>query len=747
MMLTRHAIVGGWAVVAIVAVSLVPGWARAAPSAGADAPSAADPAVAGAVVAAVVAAGSVCLSDLEPDTLGRLFDTEPGGVVGADYQRAIALPDGRVFWTFQDAAIRLGPDEITIVHNIAVIQRDRCFEILYRGSRTAPESMFFADRTVPYVRWFWPLDAAVGDDGRVYVFAAEMEERGARYLTKTVPVGTWVAVFDPTVDAVVDELRPPNSSADLYGWSITSDEQWTYLYAQCYRQFGFDAYALVPAFDRSCASEITVARVPLGKLFDPLRYWDGSSWSADPARAAPVIETRGRRINADQFEWTGARFVSVNKEGDWWGDRILLSESMSASGPFRVYDQIVAPIKCAECNSFFAAWVPAAATRRTDGSFVITLAHNRWDGVVSAWYRPSFHRVRAPTHSPPRSTFEVRLPAGTGAAALNVAAVGPHEPGFLTVYPCDAGLPVASNVNHVAAPVVSNLVLARPDSAGRVCIYTLASTELVVDLSGTFVGGDTFRAQDRPKRVVDTRVGTGAPERRVGAGEELRFSVPTSSATAALALNVIAVDPAAPGYLTAYQCDRGRPETSNVNYVSEPVVSNLVVVPTVGGAAATDVCIYALAETDIVVDLAGSFMLGGLVPLDEAVRLLDTRDGERVPAGGTVEVGVGPGARAAVLNVVAVEPSAPGFVTVHPCDEPVPNASNINYSGVPFVSNLVIARPSAFGRVCVTSSAETDIVVDLTGTLPLTADYEPLRAPVRLVDTRIGTGVPGQLGR
>ena len=28
----------------------------------------------------------------------------------------------------------------------------------------------------------------------------------------------------------------------------------------------------------------------------------------------------GRRINANQFEWTGAGFVSVNKEGDWWGD-------------------------------------------------------------------------------------------------------------------------------------------------------------------------------------------------------------------------------------------------------------------------------------------------------------------------------------------------------------------------------------------------------------------------------------------
>lgn len=610
--------------------------------------------------------------------------------------------------------------------------------------------MLFADRTVPFVRWFWPLDASVGDDGRVYIYAAEVEERGSEYLSETVPVGTWVAVFDPTVDAVVDELRPPDSSADLYGWSITSDDTWTYLYAHCYRQFGFDDYATVSAFDRSCATDITVARVPLGKLFDPLRYWDGASWVPDPERAAPIVETRGRRINAEQFEWTGARFVSVNKEGDWWGDRILLSESSSATGPFRVYDDIAAPIKCAECNSFFATWVPAAATRRTDGSFVISLAHNRWDGVVTSLYRPSFLRVPAPTHLPPDSTLELELPAGTGAAALNVAVVGPHEPGFLTVHPCGAGRPVASNVNHVGEPVVSNLVLARPDSAGKVCIYSLASTELVVDMSGTFGAGTTFRPSDRPERVADTRVGTGVPVGRIGAGHVLRFSTPTSAETAALAFNVIAIEPTAPGYLTAYQCDRGRPETSNVNYVSEPVVSNLVVVPTVvDGDGTTDVCIYALTETDIVVDLAGAFGRDGIVPLDESVRLLDTRDagGGRLPAGGTVAVDVASSAVAAVLNVVAVEPSAPGFITVHPCDGPTPNASNINYGGVPFVSNLVIARPSPDGRVCVTSSAETDVVVDLAGILPLTADYEPLPAPERLVDTRIGTGVPGQLGR
>ena len=273
-----------------------------------------------------------------------------------------------MLWTFQDAAVRVGGDDIRIVHNIAMLQDGTCFAVMYRGTRSAPRSFFFDDRTERFERWFWPLDAAVADDGRVYVYAAEMEEQGADYLTKTVPLGTWVAVFDPSTSRVVQEVRPPDSSTDLYGWSITSDEGWTYLYAHCYRQFGFDAYAFVAAFDRSCSTDITVARVPRGKLFDPPRYWDGSNWQTDPARARPIITSADRRINANQFEWTGERFVSVNKEGDWWGDTIYLAESSSPTGPFRIYDSIIAPVKCADCNSFFATWVPAAAARRAPTS-------------------------------------------------------------------------------------------------------------------------------------------------------------------------------------------------------------------------------------------------------------------------------------------------------------------------------------------------------------------------------------------
>jgi protein involved in polysaccharide export with SLBB domain len=70
------------------------------------------------------------------------------------------------------------------------------------------------------------------------------------------------------------------------------------------------------------------------------------------------------------------------------------------------------------------------------------------------------------------------------AVMLNVTAVFPDAPGFLTVFPCESGLPKASNVNYGPGDVVPNAVLAKIGTGGKVCIYTLAGTDIVVDVNG-----------------------------------------------------------------------------------------------------------------------------------------------------------------------------------------------------------------------------------------------------------------------
>lgn len=243
-------------------------------------------------------AGEVCLAGTGPGALNRLFDTEPGGVIGADYQRAFPLPDGRVLWLFQDGAVRVGGGRIAIVHNIAMLQEDNCFDVLYGGTRADPAPFLFASATIPFERWYWALDAELGSDGRLHIFVAQMNERGDEYLTHVVPTATKVALFDPATSTVVAERAAPDGSARLHGWSITSDERWTYLYAQCYRQFGFDEYALVKAFDRACSPRITVPTRRPAPVLGRIHVAAGSrSRSGRRAHGRPSDQCRPDRVD------------------------------------------------------------------------------------------------------------------------------------------------------------------------------------------------------------------------------------------------------------------------------------------------------------------------------------------------------------------------------------------------------------------------------------------------------------------
>ena len=54
----------------------------------------------------------------------------------------------------------------------------------------------------------------------------------------------------------------------------------------------------------------------------------------------------------------------------------------------------------------------------------------------------------------------------------------------MTVFPCDSPRPLASNVNYGVGDVVPNSVFTKLSATGSVCIYTVASTHIAVDISG-----------------------------------------------------------------------------------------------------------------------------------------------------------------------------------------------------------------------------------------------------------------------
>jgi hypothetical protein len=331
------------------------------------------------------------------DLLDQFFDLGRP-MVGADYQRAYPLPDGRVLWLFQDAFLPT-PTGTTLVHNAGLLQSGDGFQLLRSGSAESPRSFLFADVTVPWRHWYWPLGGDLGLDGELHVFVAEMVEHGSSYLTSVEPMATWLVTIDSDDLTVVDQRLAPDPSASLYGWSVVSAGDHTYLYAHCYRQFGWDPIWFAPetlGHDLDCCGDVTLARVPRGDFDATPEYWDGDGWSDDPEHAVAVIPVDGRDVNPTQVAVVDGRFVAVTKVGDWWGREIVLDAAPAPEGPWTTYDRVRIEPECDRCNTYFASVVPFGA----DGSsFVVGLSCNVWGPVELdhyAHYRPMFVRVPLP---------------------------------------------------------------------------------------------------------------------------------------------------------------------------------------------------------------------------------------------------------------------------------------------------------------------------------------------------------------
>ena len=373
----------------------------------------------------------------------------------------------------------------------------------------------------------------------------------------------------------------------------------------------------------------------------------------------------------------------------------------------------------------------------------------------------------------PDGTVSV-IPSGVSAVALNITAVTPSAAGYATVWPCDVAQPDASNLNFVAGGVVANGVIAPVGPSGRVCFFSNATTHFLVDIAGWFSGGTVSPAfvGTTPLRVVDTRNAIGGPKVRIAPGGTMTVPMtglavrrPDGSATTipsdatAVAVNVTAVEPSNPGFFTVWPCGAPMPVTSNVNFTRGGAVANGVVAPLGAGGA---MCIYSDQGADVLVDVLGWFGGGaqpafvGAVPL----RLVDTRNAIGGPAGRlaassqrsvpvrgvTVTVdgvarSVPADATAVALNVTMVEAGAAGFATVWPCGTPQPDASNVNFAGGATVANGVVAPIGPDGSVCVATSADAHLLVDIAGWFNGGADSGFVgNVPRRLVDTRNSIG-------
>jgi subtilisin family serine protease len=337
------------------------------------------------------------------------------------------------------------------------------------------------------------------------------------------------------------------------------------------------------------------------------------------------------------------------------------------------------------------------------------------------------------------------VPADASAVLLNLTVTDTTAASFLTVYP-GGTRPNTSNVNFAAGGVVATHVTATVGADDRVRVFNASgAAHVIVDVAGwygpTGTGGPAtarFTPRSAPARAFDSRAaevgyaetGGGRTTKLVN-NEDVAITVAGLGGVPAdatgVVMNVTVTEPAAGGFLTVYPAGAARPLASNLNWGTAQTVANLVV-GSVGTAGQVRLFVSG-GPTHVIVDVIGWFQpnLGaGYVALDPPVRDLDTRFGNgprlgAIGAGQSYDLQVGgyygvpTDAAAVMLGVIAIAPSAAGFLTIYPAG-PRPLASNLNFTPGAVVPNAVVAGLGTGGAVSFfNSTGATSLVSDLAG--------------------------------
>jgi uncharacterized delta-60 repeat protein len=324
---------------------------------------------------------------------------------------------------------------------------------------------------------------------------------------------------------------------------------------------------------------------------------------------------------------------------------------------------------------------------------------------------------------------------GIGAATINLTVTEPEATGYITVYPCDTR-PLASNLTFVKNQTVSTAVTTAVSPTGEICVYSSAKTNLIADINAWSAPNAGYEPIS-PQRLLDTRAlspqgAISVVKKKYGADSELRVKVAGAAGLpgariGSVSLNVTVTEPENEGFLTVYPCGN-RPLASNLNFYAGQTVSTSVISKV---SVEGEVCIYSSSPTNLIADAYGWFVEGSGVTPVNPTRLVDTRATPpqgaisvtkkkygaaselRLPLNGVAELPAS-GISTVQLTVTVTNPSASGFITVHPCGT-LPLASNLNYIADQTIATAVTAQVSTDGEVCIYSNQLTDIIVDING--------------------------------
>jgi beta-lactamase class A len=306
-------------------------------------------------------------------------------------------------------------------------------------------------------------------------------------------------------------------------------------------------------------------------------------------------------------------------------------------------------------------------------------------------------------------------------AVAHLTADGARSAGYLTVFACGQPLPLASNVNYTPSGPVSNEAVVAL-AAGRMCVYSSAATDLIVDVAGVYnpTAGLRFVGASSPMRLLDTRATSPV--------------VPAGSIVTVEALSLdgwpphavfanITVDAATnAGFLVAYPSDQPVPATSTLSYSPQRAIA-------AGATVATSpdgrFSVYTSAPVAIIVDLVGVFTqnpAGRRYQAAATQRVLDTRSGVGgwqwpLGVGQTITVPLAlPAGSTAVGTLTALGATATGYITTWAGDDPRPPTSTLNVAAGDTIANLTLTRTAGDGTIAIYSQpGHHHLIYDLSG--------------------------------
>ena len=325
-------------------------------------------------------------------------------------------------------------------------------------------------------------------------------------------------------------------------------------------------------------------------------------------------------------------------------------------------------------------------------------------------------------------------------------------PGFATIYPTGAPLPLASNLNFVPGTIRPNQFTVGLGPDGQFNLLSNTGGHFVIDITGYYAppaaNGLYFHALPQPVRLLDTRPGASAfvhPDVALTAGQTLnlpgRFThnavtVPASAKALAGNATVDNTVNAPAGFATLFPGGTPLPPTSNLNFAAGTIAPNAF---TVGLGDDGSFNLYSNTGGNFVLDVSGYYddvPTGGLVfrPVAQPLRELDTRPGESasvhpnapLSASGTLSLpgsfafagAVVPTSAAALVGNATVDNTvnAPaGFATLYPGGTALPLASNLNYSPGLVAPNAFIVGIGTDGNYNLFSQSGGNFIIDVSG--------------------------------